>query len=81
LADKETPVTDHDSAPGYDSAPDDSTPERDVPGEHGRVHPITLYGEPVLHRACAPVEAFDDELATLIQDMLATMYEIGRTHD
>jgi peptide deformylase len=29
----------------------------------------------VLHRPCAPVSTFDDELATLIDDMFATMYE------
>lgn len=67
-------MTDHDSLE-YDRALDDeSTTERDVPGEHGRAHPITLYGEPVLHRACAPVEAFDEALATLIEDMFASMY-------
>ncbi len=37
------------------------------------VHPVTIVGEPVLHRRAAPVEAFDDELRTLIDDMLETM--------
>jgi peptide deformylase len=40
----------------------------------GMPRPITLYGEPVLHAPCAPVTAFDDELASLIDDMFASMY-------
>ncbi|GLZ79173.1 peptide deformylase 4 [Actinorhabdospora filicis] len=40
----------------------------------GTARPITLYGTPVLHKACAPVEKFDDELAQLIADMFASMY-------
>ena len=37
------------------------------------VHPVTIVGEPVLHRRAAPVETFDDELRSLIDDMLETM--------
>ncbi|MHA7238546.1 peptide deformylase [Arthrobacter sp. TMS1-12-1] len=37
------------------------------------VHPITIAGEPVLHRRAQPVAAFDDELRTLIADMFETM--------
>ncbi|MCD0442917.1 peptide deformylase [Glycomyces sp. A-F 0318] len=44
------------------------------PGANGRVHPIVHYGDPVLHRACKPVEAFDDALAQLVEDMFASMY-------
>jgi peptide deformylase len=36
------------------------------------VHPITIWGEPVLHRRAAEVTAFDDGLRTLIQDMHET---------
>ena len=32
------------------------------------VLPITIWGEPVLHRRAAEVAAFDDELRTLIAD-------------
>ncbi len=39
----------------------------------GTVRPITRWGDPVLHRALRPVDAFDDELATLIADLVATM--------
>jgi peptide deformylase len=40
----------------------------------GTVRPITRWGEPVMHRALAPVTAFDDQLAALVADMVATMY-------
>ncbi|WP_433235919.1 peptide deformylase [Actinomadura nitritigenes] len=40
----------------------------------GTVHPITLFGAPVLHRPCRPVEHFDDDLARLAEDMFASMY-------
>jgi peptide deformylase len=40
----------------------------------GRVRPITLVGDPVLHRALRRVEHFDDELAQLAEDMFASMY-------
>ena len=37
------------------------------------VRPIVITGEPVLHRPAARVEAFDDELATLVADLYETM--------
>lgn len=37
------------------------------------VRPITITGEPVLHRRAAAVEAFDEDLRTLIADMFETM--------
>ena len=36
------------------------------------VRPIVITGEPVLHRAAALVEAFDDDLRTLVADMFET---------
>ena len=36
------------------------------------VLPITIWGEPVLHRRAADVEVFDDELRELIADMFET---------
>ena len=39
----------------------------------GTAHKIVVVGDPVLSRACAEVTAFDDRLATLIEDMFATM--------
>ncbi len=38
------------------------------------MRPITRWGDPVMHRALAPVTVFDDELAALVADMAATMY-------
>ena len=36
--------------------------------------PIRITGEPVLHRAAAPVESFDSELHDLVADMIETMH-------
>ncbi len=38
------------------------------------VRPIITIPDPVLRKACAPVTEIDDTLATLIDDMLETMY-------
>lgn len=38
------------------------------------IHPVTKYGAPVLEAATKPIEKFDEELATLIQDMFESMY-------
>ena len=40
----------------------------------GTARPITIVGDPVLSTPCAPVGAFDDELASLVEDMFASMY-------
>ncbi|MCT2591849.1 peptide deformylase [Streptomyces sp. N2-109] len=40
--------------------------------ERGTVHPITVVGNPVLHRECADVTEFGPELAALIDDMFAS---------
>ena len=40
----------------------------------GTARPVTLFGEPVLHRPCAPVTSFDASLARLVDDMFASMY-------
>ncbi|MDQ3402861.1 MAG: peptide deformylase [Actinomycetota bacterium] len=37
------------------------------------VHPIRIVGDPVLHHPTTPVERFDDELKTLVEDMFETM--------
>lgn len=39
----------------------------------GEVRQIVRYGDPVLHRACATVDGFDDELRRLVADLFATM--------
>ncbi|MER6012505.1 peptide deformylase [Streptomyces bluensis] len=45
-----------------------------IPGARGRVRPMTLFGDPVLHAPCEEVTDFGPELASLVQDMFATMY-------
>jgi peptide deformylase len=42
--------------------------------EGGTVRPMTRWGTPVMHRPQADVTAYDDELRTLVADMVATMY-------
>lgn len=46
-----------------------------VPGRYrGVARPIVRYGgDPVLHRPCAPVTAFDRDLRRLVLDMFASM--------
>lgn len=39
----------------------------------GTVRPITRWGTPVMHHRLAAVETFDDELKSLVADMVATM--------
>ncbi len=51
----------------------DSPQSRPLP-EGGSVLPITRWGTPVMHHELADVTVFDDELATLVADMTATMY-------
>ncbi|MFC9681007.1 peptide deformylase [Streptomyces sp. NPDC056948] len=45
-----------------------------IPGARGRVRPLTLHGEPLLHTPCAEVTDFGPELARLVEDLFATMY-------
>jgi peptide deformylase len=40
----------------------------------GEVRPVTRWGTPVMHRRQQPVTAFDDDLRSLVADMVATMY-------
>lgn len=40
----------------------------------GVVRPITRWGEPVMHRPQQVVTAFDEELKSLVADMVETMY-------
>ncbi|ARX81788.1 peptide deformylase [Streptomyces alboflavus] len=45
-----------------------------IPGASGRVRPLTLLGDPVLHTPGAEVTDFGPQLAALVEDMFATMY-------
>lgn len=40
----------------------------------GTVHPITRWGEPVMHRTLVPVTDFGADLHALVADLFATMY-------
>jgi len=59
------------------STPDASIPvsptSADLP-VGGTVRPITRWGEEVMHRKARRVEAYDDDLRSLVADMVATMY-------
>ena len=61
-----------------DEQPTDTTPDLRAPHgalpEGGTVRAITRWGTPVMHRPQAPVTEYDDALATLAADMVATMY-------
>ena len=50
----------------------DARPD-ELPGG-GTVRPITRWGADVMHRLNEPVTEFDDDLRTLVADMVATMY-------
>ncbi|MFI8241610.1 peptide deformylase [Streptomyces sp. NPDC085866] len=45
-----------------------------IPGAHGRVRPLSLLHDPVLHAPCRDVTDFGPELAELVEDLFATMY-------
>ncbi|MEU5979745.1 peptide deformylase [Streptomyces sp. NPDC047315] len=47
---------------------------RPIPGSSGRVRPLSLLGDPVLHAPCEPVTDFGPELHGLVEDLFATMY-------
>jgi peptide deformylase len=40
----------------------------------GSVHPVVRWGTPVMHRRQADVRAYDEELRSLVADLVATMY-------
>ncbi|HEU4568388.1 MAG TPA: peptide deformylase [Marmoricola sp.] len=57
--------------------PDASVPVSPTSAElptGGTVRPITRWGEEVMHRRARPVTEYDDDLRTLVADMVATMY-------
>jgi peptide deformylase len=39
------------------------------------VLPIRIYPDPILRETCRPVDTFDDQLATLADDMVETMHD------
>jgi peptide deformylase len=76
MADQHDHAHDHDHP--HDHAHEESS-EPKVVGElpdlsRGTARPITVVGNPVLHREVRTVTEFDAELATLIDDMFVSMY-------
>jgi peptide deformylase len=59
------------SQPGAEPAP--HAPHGPLP-EGGTVRPVTRWGTPVMHAPQQRVTAYDEELASLVADMVATMY-------
>ena len=53
--------------------PPDHAPYGPLP-EGGSIRPITRWGTAVMHRPQRPVTSYDDELHSLVADMVATMY-------
>lgn len=49
------------------------TPYGPLP-EGGTVRPVVRWGTPVMHRRQAEVTAYDDDLRSLVADLVATMY-------
>ncbi len=45
----------------------------ELPGD-GTVRSVVRWGEEVMHRPARPVTSYDEELRTLVADMVATMY-------
>ena len=58
--------------PTYDVRMTEQAPSSVLP-QGGTVRPITRWGQPVMHRMQEPVTGFDDDLRTLVADMVATM--------
>lgn len=70
-----SPVTDErpdTSTSPAETATDTRAAGGDAPAR-GTVRPVTIYGEPVLHRRAEAVTRFDDELRALVDDMYVTM--------
>ncbi len=53
---------------------DEPGPEGSILPTGGTIRTIARWGDPVMHRVQEPVTAFDDDLRTLVADMVATMY-------
>jgi peptide deformylase len=69
------PTLDRSADPALEGGPDapDHAPYGPLPNG-GTVRPMTRWGDPVMHRPQQPVTAYDEQLRTLVADMVATMY-------
>ncbi len=59
--------------PSTDAHPEPRAPHGPLP-EGGTARAITRWGSPVMHQAQQPVTEYDEALAALAADMVATMY-------
>ncbi|MFD6418414.1 peptide deformylase [Streptomyces sp. NPDC060194] len=66
--DRQTPVDDE----GFVIDTEDCEAREEAYRARGTARPITVVGNPVLHRECAQVTEFGDELAALVDDMFAS---------
>lgn len=78
MAEQHEHTHDHDHDHDHEAESAEQAPVK-VIGEEpdlskGTARPITVVGNPVLHRECKIVTAFDEELSALIDDMFVSMY-------
>ncbi|MCP9944643.1 peptide deformylase [Streptomyces somaliensis] len=76
MAQQETDRRDFDALPvdeeGFVVDTEDCEERERAHRERGTSRPITVVGNPVLHKECKDVTEFDDELARLVDDMFAS---------
>ncbi|MFF7632721.1 peptide deformylase [Kitasatospora sp. NPDC008050] len=78
MAEQHEHTHDHDHDHDHEAESAEQAPVK-VIGEEpdlskGTARPITVVGNPVLHRECKVVTAFDADLSALIDDMFVSMY-------
>lgn len=78
MAEQHDHTHDHDHDHDHEAESAEQAPVK-VIGEEpdlskGTARPITVVGNPVLHRECKTVTAFDADLSALIDDMFVSMY-------
>lgn len=72
MAQQQQEISGEQSAGGFVDDTRDCEARENAHRERGTARPITVVGNPVLHKECRDVTAFDDELASLIDDMFAS---------
>ncbi|HEV7628303.1 MAG TPA: peptide deformylase [Streptomyces sp.] len=72
MAQQQQEISGEQSAGGFVDDTRDCEARENAHRERGTARPITVVGNPVLHKECQDVTAFDDELASLIDDMFAS---------
>lgn len=72
MAQQQQEISGEQSAGGFVDDTKDCEARESAHRERGTARPITVVGNPVLHKECQDVTAFDEELASLIDDMFAS---------